>query len=194
MSDEQVPDTVEGNTLPSTSLPTPAKKKFRWWRMLFTLLFLGFVVIQFFQPDKNNNDVFTQQDISSVVSLPDTVQHLLKIACYDCHSNNTNYPWYTNIQPGGWWMANHVEEGKQHLNFNEFANMPAKNGKSSAERQDHKLDEIKQTINKGEMPLNSYLWIHSESKLTQQQKKLITDWTDSARKELTRLSEKNKKQ
>lgn len=190
MSDNTIDNSEAENSQPSL----PAKKKNHWFRPILILLFFGFIFIQFFQPDKNNNDIYTQNDITSIVSIPDTVQQLLKVACYDCHSNNTNYPWYTNIQPGGWWMANHVEEGKQHLNFSEFVKKPCKNGDKCLEEQDHQLDEIKQTINKGEMPLTSYLWIHSEAKLTQQQKKLITDWTDSARKELSKEYVKKNKQ
>ena len=162
-------------------------KKRRWVRKIFSLLVIIFVVIQFFQPDKNNNDVIAKNDIGTMLPMSDTVQQLLKTSCYDCHSNNTYYPWYSNIQPTGWWLKNHIEDGKKHLNFNEFVTLPPRNGKTTRQRQDKKLQEIKETIDEDEMPLNSYLWIHHNAKLNAAQKKLIGDWADSARKTLSQL-------
>ena len=167
-----------------------ATKKRRPLRLILLSLFFIFIIIQFFQPDKNNNDVLLKNDITSIVSMPDTVQQLMKTACYDCHTNNTLYPWYTNIQPVGWWLNNHIEEGKRHLNFNEFASIPARNGKSARERQLEKLEEIKETIKEDEMPLKSYTLIHKDAILSKAQKQLIMDWSDSARHTLSLLSEK----
>lgn len=160
---------------------TPGRKGKRL-RTVLIILFLVFVIIQFFQPDKNNNSVSSENDISSVVPLPDSVREILKVACFDCHSNNTVYPWYTNIQPVGWWLANHIEEGKAHLNFNEFANMPARNGRSTRQRQEKVLGNIRETVEEGEMPLNSYLWIHANARLSPAQKLVITNWADSSKK------------
>src|SRR5690349_17918374 len=89
------------------------KKRRRWLKTVLLFLFFIFIIIQFFQPNKNNNDVAGTNDIHVLVSMPDTVQQIMKVACYDCHSNNTRYPWYSNIQPVGWWLKNHVEEGKR---------------------------------------------------------------------------------
>ncbi len=165
--------------------PAPQVKKRRWLRIALNLALLAFIGIQFVQPDKNNTDVLSRNDISQVVHMPDSVTQLLKIACYDCHSNNTNYPWYTNIQPIGWWMKDHIDEGKQELNFNEFAAIQPKKGKTALQRQIHKLEEIKESVEEGYMPLNSYLWIHTDAKLSHKQKKIIMDWADSSRKSLT---------
>lgn len=152
-------------------------RRFRW--LLIVILFI-FIIIQFFQPEKNNNDVFTTNDITSVVDVPDSVQQVLDVACYDCHSNNTRYPWYTNIQPVGWWLQDHIKDGKRHLNFNEFAAIPPREGKSTKERQIKKLHEIKETVEKGEMPLSSYTIIHKEAVLSKRQKQLIVTWADTA--------------
>ncbi|MES2646894.1 MAG: heme-binding domain-containing protein [Bacteroidota bacterium] len=156
------------------------KRKRRWPKTILLILFFIFLIIQFFQPDKNNNSITATNDIHAMVSVPDSVQQLLKMACYDCHSNNTNYPWYTNIQPIGWWLNDHIEEGKQHLNFNEFVNIPPLNGKTTRERQLKKLEEVKETIEEGEMPLTSYTFIHKEAKLSPAQKQLIIDWSENA--------------
>jgi hypothetical protein len=92
--------------------------------------------------------------------------------CYDCHSNNTVYPWYYNIQPVAWWMAGHVDEGKEHLNFSEYKKYPAK-------RAAHKLEEVIEMIDEDEMPLKSYLVAHPEAKLSQQDKDAINTWIKS---------------
>ena len=173
--------------------PAPKKpivKKRRPVRIILLFLFFIFIIIQFFQPDKNNNDVLAKDDITTMVSIPDTVQQLMKAACYDCHSNNTKYPWYTDIQPIGWWMENHVEDGKRHLNFNEFAAIPPRNGKTTRERQLKKLEEVKKTIEEGEMPLSSYTLIHKEARLNKEQKQMIIAWSDTARQALSILSKK----
>jgi len=166
------------------------KKKRRWPRTVLLFLFFVFIIIQFFQPDKNNNDVIATNDIHTIVSMPDTVEQIMKVACYDCHSNNTRYPWYCNIQPVGWWLKNHVKEGKQHLNFNEFVNIPSRNGKTTRQRQIKKLEDIKETVSEGEMPLSSYTIIHGDARLTKEQKQMLMDWSDSARQTISSLKEK----
>src|SRR5690606_36909495 len=85
------------------------------------------------------------------------------------HSNNTVYPWYTNIQPIGWWMASHINEGKEELNFSTF-------GTYAKERADHKLEEIIEVLDEGTMPLQSYLWMHGDAAVTQEESQLITAW------------------
>jgi hypothetical protein len=126
-------------------------------------------------------------DITKAVTVPDSVQTLLKTACYDCHSNFTKYPWYSNIQPVGWWLKDHIDEGKQSLNFSEFSALkPRPGGRFSTAKalQDHKLEEVAEVVEKAEMPLNSYTIIHREAKLTEAQRKMITDWVATARKQL----------
>lgn len=167
-----------------------AGKKQRWPAKIFLVLFFIFIVMQFFQPSKNNNNVEIKNDISSLVTVPDTVQQILKVACYDCHSNDTNYPWYINIQPVGWWMDSHIEDGKRHLNFSEFVIMPPRKGKSTQDQQLKKLEEIKEEMEDGEMPLTSYTLLHKDSRLTKEQKQMIYDWSDSARNQLSLLGKK----
>ena len=85
------------------------------------ILIAALVIIQFFRPEKNLHPVGEDKDISAAVSIPANVQLILQTSCYDCHSSNTKYPWYASIQPVGWWLNDHVEEGKKEINFNEFA-------------------------------------------------------------------------
>jgi hypothetical protein len=98
----------------------------------------------------------------------------LKTACYDCHSNNTRYPWYNNIQPVAWWLANHVRDGKRGLNFSEFTAY-------NIGKQYRKLDGINEEIKNGDMPLGSYTLIHKDAILSQQQKISIANWVTALR-------------
>ena len=95
-------------------------------------------------------------DISKVIAIPDTVLTLLKNACFDCHSNNTDYPWYSNIQPMGWLMAYHIKKAKSQLNFSDF-------GSYSQRRQLSKLDGIANSIKDDIMPIKSYKIMHKSA-------------------------------
>ncbi len=141
---------------------------------LFYLLLLGFVIIQFFRPAKNKSEGTGKNDISTLYDIPRDVQNILKTSCNDCHSNNTVYPWYAQIQPVGWWLNSHIEDGKKDLNFSEFATYRIR-------RQYKKLEEINELVKENEMPLDSYLWIHKDAKLSDQQKLTIANWAEAVR-------------
>jgi hypothetical protein len=135
------------------------------------------VIIQFFRPTKNLGNAKSPNDISNVYAVPDNVNVILEKACNDCHSNNTVYPWYAEVQPVAWWLNNHIEEGKDELNFSEFASYaPA--------RQYHKLEEVKKQIDEDEMPLGSYTLIHTNAKLTDAEKQILLSWTQGIRTEM----------
>jgi Haem-binding domain len=146
----------------------------KFFKRFFLVLLLAFVVIQFFRPAKNIAASISANDITAKYAIPQDVQAVLKTSCYDCHSNNTNYPWYNNIQPVAWWLANHVKEGKKELNFSEFATY-------RIGRQYRKLEEINKEIEEGEMPLESYTVIHGNAKLNEQQKINVTNWVNALR-------------
>ena len=136
------------------------------------LIFLLFVliVIQFIRPAKNISSVVSANDISTKYPVPDSVQKILAVACNDCHSNNTKYPWYAEIQPVAWWLNDHVIDGKKDLNFSEFT-------KYRIRRQYVKLEEINKLVKENEMPLDSYTWLHKDAKLTEAQKRIIANWS-----------------
>lgn len=142
------------------------KKKIK--KVLIALLVI-FVLIQVIRPAKNKSDKLSINDISTKYSLPEDVKNILKTSCYDCHSNNTIYPWYAEVQPVGWWLNNHINDGKSEVNFSEFAAYPIR-------RQYHKLADINDQVKKDEMPLESYLLIHRYAKLNDQQKSAIAKW------------------
>jgi len=146
----------------------------KFFKRLLLLLLLVFVVIQFFRPAKNRSEGISAHDITTKYAIPQDVQTTLKTSCYDCHSNNTSYPWYNNIQPVAWWMADHVNDGKKDLNFSEFTTY--KIGK-----QYRKLEQINDLVKKDEMPIGSYTLIHRDAILNEQQKLSIANWVTSLR-------------
>ncbi|MEB8345243.1 heme-binding domain-containing protein [Flavobacteriaceae bacterium KMM 6898] len=128
------------------------------------------ILIQFIRPDKNESNDLTY-DISTKYYVPDDVNHLLQVSCNDCHSNKTEYPWYAKVQPVAWWLNDHVVDGKRHLNFSEFTKMPIA-------IQNHKLEETIEMVEEKEMPLKdyTYLGLHSEANLTQEEREKIIVW------------------
>jgi hypothetical protein len=141
-------------------------------------LLIVFVIIQFIRPDRNTSAGPMPDDITTLVSAPDGVMSLLHRACYDCHSNNTRYPWYMNVQPMAWMMAKHVREGKEQLNFSEF-------GGYSPRRQVSKLTGIANSIRQNTMPLQSYLLMHRSARLSAAEKMLIKDWVQKSKDALS---------
>ncbi|MDX1907609.1 MAG: heme-binding domain-containing protein [Bacteroidia bacterium] len=127
------------------------------------------VVIQFFRPTKNQAQDTGPYDISTRYAVPDDVQAILKVACNDCHSNHTVYPWYAEIQPVAWWIADHVEEGKHHLDFSSFTQLPIA-------VQNHKFEEVIEVIKENEMPMQAYTLIHRDAALGDLQKKALMEW------------------
>jgi hypothetical protein len=140
-------------------------------KILLGLLML-FGIMQLLQPNKNVSDVASVNDISTVYAVPVDIQNVLTQKCYDCHSNNTRYPWYIHIQPIGWWMAAHIKDAKDELNFSEFKTYDQK-------KAEHKLSEMVEEIMEGEMPLKSYVWLHEEAKVTPTEAQAISDWVKS---------------
>ncbi len=150
-------------------------------KILFTtlaLMLIIFISIQFIRPERNISNQILQTDVSNTFNIPRNVYTLLKNACYDCHSNNTNYPWYSNIQPVGWFLAGDIKNGKSKINFSEF-------GALSLRRQISKLRGIETQIKNGTMPLSSYQLMHKEAQLTEKQKGLLIDWLQKTKESLS---------
>ena len=142
-------------------------------KIIKKILFIGliiFLLMQLYQPARNES---FEQDITAnftkVYNVPKNVEAIVRTSCYDCHSNNTNYPWYSNVQPVGFFMEHHIKEAKEDLNFDEW-------GKYSKRKQENKLDRIVKQIKSDEMPLASYTLINKNARLTTVQKKEVMDW------------------
>ena len=141
---------------------------------LLKVLLVAFIILQFFRIDKTNPPVDKNSDFLTLKKTPENVATLVKSACYDCHSNETVYPWYAKVQPFGWFLKDHIDEGRRELNFSTFASYEPR-------RQAKKLDEAAEQIENGGMPLVSYTLIHKEAKLTAEQKKLLTDYFNTVK-------------
>ena len=127
------------------------------------------VVIQFFPTDKNESYTTPETDFVLVNKVPSEIENQLMQSCYDCHSNNTVYPWYSKIQPAAWFLEDHIKEGKAELNFNEWDSL-------SSRRKTSKLRSIINQIENGEMPLDSYTLIHRDAKFSEAEAEEIINW------------------
>lgn len=142
-------------------------------------ILLGFGIVllaaQAYRPMSNHGTVAGPNHISTKAPVPAEVEAILTRSCYDCHSNRTNYPWYANVQPVGWWLEKHVRDGKRHLNFSEFATYTTK-------RATRKLEETAEEVREHAMPLSSYTWVHRDAKLSEADIKTLADWATNTRR------------
>ncbi|MEI6817078.1 MAG: heme-binding domain-containing protein [Bacteroidota bacterium] len=151
-------------------------------KKVIVTLFVIFIVIQAFRIDTNNPPVDPAKDFIAVNKPTQEVVTILKNACYDCHSNESVYPWYSNIAPVSWWLKDHINEARHELNFSEWTTYPSL-------KQDKKLRKSIKEIEEGGMPLDSYTWIHKNAILNKVQQKTLTDYLNSLR---THEADKNK--
>ncbi len=143
----------------------------KYYKKILLGLLVLLALAQFIRPARNLSNDQTNH-FSTKYPLPDSVRAILEVACYDCHSNNTRYPWYAEVQPVAAWLANHIDEGKRELNFSSFTTR-------RIAIQNHKLEELIKLVREGEMPLSSYTWIHRDAILSQAQKDLLINWAQS---------------
>jgi len=144
-------------------------------KILFVLAGL-FIVIQFVRPAKNLS-ADTGKNIHTLYAVPAEVNKILETSCADCHSNKTVYPWYAEVQPVGWWLNNHIKEGKQHFNLDDFAGR-------RINYQFKKMDDCIEQLKKGDMPLGSYTLIHRNALLSAADKQTLINWCESVKSEI----------
>lgn len=133
---------------------------------------LAFISIQFFPTERNQSDVVPKTDFLVVNNPPQAVRKLLQESCYDCHSNNSDYPWYNKIQPAAWYLENHIKDGKDELNFNTWDELSERRKKS-------KLKSIINQVKDDEMPLYSYTLVHRNAILSDSDKSAIKQYMNS---------------
>ena len=141
------------------------------FKIILLILLIVFVGIQFIPTKRNQSESIPNTDFMVVNNVPQNIYNSLQTSCYDCHSNNTSYPWYNKVQPVAWFLENHIEEGKAELNFSEWENYSERRKKS-------KLKSIVSQIEDGKMPLSSYTLLHGDAKLSFKQKEEIIKWID----------------
>lgn len=141
-------------------------------KILFGLILI-FLMIQMIRPARNiDYGQLPSSDISKIYQVPPKVQSILRTSCYDCHSNSTDYPVYSYIQPLGFYLENHIKKGKKELNFNEW-------GHYSQRKQANKLEAIAHQVTQNKMPLPSYLYFHENAKLSKEKVEEIVNWIES---------------
>lgn len=144
-------------------------------RMLGIGLFGIFLVLQLFHEDHTNPKYEANIDFLISEKPPLEVINIIKTACYDCHSYRTEYPWYSNIAPFSWWIGGHIDHAREELNFSQWTTYTEK-------KKQHKLKEMIEEVDEGNMPLPAYIWMHPEAKLNAQQIETLTSWVKSIQK------------
>lgn len=142
------------------------------------VLLIAFVGIQFYRPDRTVPPIVEAQTLEASTQVPENVEQILTRSCNDCHTYKTNYPWYAQVAPASIFLANHINEGRQSLNLSVWNTY-------ETNRKRRKLDQMCDQVTEREMPLPSYLWIHWSAKLSEEDIKVLCDWTES---EKTRLA------
>lgn len=134
-------------------------------------LLLVLLTVQFIPVDRTTEKAEPAMDfLTQQVSAP--AAEMLKAACYDCHSNETEYPFYTSIAPVSWYIQKHINHGREHLNFSIWTSY-------SAEDREHILEEMIEEIEDNKMPLKSYRLLHGEARLSDGEKEELTNWLAS---------------
>lgn len=141
-------------------------------RYVLIVALIALVVIQFIRPEKNQGGYESVAAFEAETKPTEQVAQILKQNCYDCHSAQTEYPWYAEVAPISMWLDEHIEHGTKHFNVSEWQAY-------SAKKKDHKLDELIEMVEEGEMPLDSYTWIHGN--LAPEDKELLIQWAGLAR-------------
>ena len=142
-------------------------------KAILVLALIAFIIIQFIPAEKNIQDDYTSiVTFEAETQMPENIKVIMRRDCYDCHSNQTTYPWYNKIAPANFFLADHVEEGKEHFNASAWESY-------SLKKKDHKLDELIEELEEGEMPLDSYTWIHGD--ISQKEQESLISWARTAR-------------
>lgn len=139
-------------------------------KILAIILFVAFIGIQFIRPNRTNPPIVQAETLEANVNVPENVQGILKRSCNDCHSNQTDFPWYSNVAPFSWGVVDHINEGRDELNFSKW-------GTYEANRKQRKIKEICEEVESRNMPHYQYLWIHWDAKLSDADIKVLCDWT-----------------
>ncbi len=151
----------------------------KWLKRIAFVLSAIFVGIQFVRPPRVN----PASDPALALHAPQNVQAIFDRSCRDCHSNDTQWPWYANVAPVSWWLSNHVRDGRKELSIEQW-------GSYSTRKKSRKLEEICEQVEEGEMPLPSYTWIHRAAKLSAEDKRVLCEWTKLERRALSPPNQK----
>lgn len=149
-------------------------------KIIAIVLLIGFIAIQFYRPDRAVPPIVEGQTLEASTQVPENVEQILTRSCNDCHTYKTNYPWYAQVAPASIFLANHISEGRRDLNLSVWNTY-------ETNRKRRKLDQMCEQVTEREMPLPSYLWIHWNAKLSDEDIKILCDWTDAEKARLANL-------
>ncbi len=141
-------------------------------KIIAVLVVVAFISVQFYRPDRANPPTIQAETLEATTDVPENVAQILTRSCNDCHSNQTVYPWYSNVSPFSWLLAEHVEEGRRELNFSAWNTY-------SGKKKRHKLDETCEQVTSAAMPHSQYLWLHGDAQLSEEDKKILCDWAET---------------
>ena len=147
-------------------------------KIVVIVLVAAFVVLQFFQIDRSAPPVVEADTLEATTNVPPDIALIMGRSCNDCHTNVTRYPWYSYIQPSGWFLKNHIDDGRRHLNFSIWNTYAAK-------KKAQKLDQMCEQLDLKAMPLPSYLWIHRDAVLSDTDSKALCDWARAESAKIT---------
>jgi hypothetical protein len=133
------------------------------------IIFILLLIAQLIGIDRSVPESDPQNDFMNHEIVPDPLSNIIKSACYDCHSYQTRYPWYSYVAPVSWWLQGHIDHAREHLNFSIW-------GTYDTETQEHKLEECNEEVSEGYMPLLSYTWIHADARLAEDQREKLANW------------------
>ena len=146
-------------------------------QILLIAIVAAVIILQFFRIDKSNPPVVQSETLEATTAVPPDISLIIGRSCNDCHSNQTIYPWYSNVQPMAWMLKSHIDDGRRNMNFSLWATYAPK-------RQSKKFEQICDEVASKEMPLPSYLWIHRDAVLSDTEATALCDW---AKKEQARV-------
>lgn len=155
---------------------------------LYTLggLIAAFGIIQLIPVGFNNPPVVPEQDFLIANAAPENIRKVVRNSCYDCHSHESKYPWYSKVAPVSWMLKHHIDDGRKHLNFSTWTTYTPK-------RMDHKLEEFNEAITEGWMPMDKYLWMHKDAVLSPDEKNTLSNWVKEVRAKVGYVPEKGAK-
>ncbi|HEX8160928.1 MAG TPA: heme-binding domain-containing protein [Pyrinomonadaceae bacterium] len=146
-------------------------------KWLAVVVAVVFVCIQFVRPRMTNAAIDGSRTVGARLRVTPEVGNILARSCNDCHSQQTRFPWYSRVAPVSWLLDDHIREGREHLNFSDWAAY-------DAEEQDLLLQNTCRLARRGAMPIPSYLYIHRDAKLSEADVKTLCDWTNAERERL----------
>lgn len=129
------------------------------------------IILQFFQPELNNAPIDPELDMLEIVEPSEPLADLIRNACYDCHSNQTVYPWYNRISPVSLYLHKHIKKGKEDLNFSEYGLLDKADKIGT-------FADFYDVLDAGTMPLQSYILIHKNARLTQEEIESLCNWSE----------------